>query len=139
MDNKNDCTTRNKRLPVPLPQNLRGVSVAHGLGGGTSPHLCVCSEKPRRGFQSSPAPENRDRKSSVRQTLGDQPATRGHCEVADGLCTPKATTENSMEEIQWKMRNIIGSLAPSISLSQSVPSCSVSFKDLMAEPHLHSQ
>lgn len=69
--------TNNKRLPVPLPQNLRGVSVAHGLGGGTSPHLCVCSEKPRRGFQSSLAPENRDRKSSVRQTLGVSACHKG--------------------------------------------------------------
>lgn len=94
--NAYDCT------PVPLPQSLRGVSVALGLGGGTSPHLCVCSEKPRRGFQSSPAPENRERTSSVRQTLGDQAATRGHCEVVDGPCTPNTTTTVCKEEILWK-------------------------------------
>lgn len=102
-----------KRLPVQLPQSLRGVSVVLGLGEGTSPHPCVCSKKPRRGFQSSPAPENRDHTPSVRQTSGEQTATRGHREAADG---PRTWTQRCVKKkLNRKMKNISGSLGLSVS------------------------
>lgn len=116
-------------IPGPLPQILRAVSAELGLGGGTSPHLCVCWGRPRRGFLSSPAPVQRDH-ATVKQNshLGNRRPGGGARRWAPLWSIIQRVREGSAKT---ELRSVLCE-APSISLSHSPP-CTLSFKGLIDE------